>query len=72
MQSIIWQAMWLQNSSSATRSQLIKQPRERTACLCVLKEMMISKVDVDIGDYDVAESSELIDQGGLKTEVREG
>ena len=34
--------------------------------------MMISEVDVDIGDYDVVESSELIDQGGLKTEVREG
>lgn len=38
----------------------------------VLKEMVISRADVDIGDYDAVEWTELIDRGGLthvKTEV---
>ena len=37
-----------------------------------LKEMVISRADVDIGDYDAVEWTELIDRGGLthiKTEV---
>lgn len=31
----------------------------------VLKEMVISRIDVDIGDYDAVEWTELIDRGGL-------
>ena len=31
----------------------------------VLKDMVVSRVDVDIGDYDEVEWTELIDRGGL-------
>lgn len=31
----------------------------------VLKDMVVSRVDVDIGDYDAVEWTELIDHGGL-------
>ena len=40
--------------------------------VCVLKGMVINRIDVDIGDYDTVEWTELIDRGGLthvKTEV---
>ena len=38
----------------------------------VLKDMVVSRIDVDVGDYDAVEWTELIDRGGLthvKTEV---
>ena len=38
----------------------------------VLKDMVVSRIDVDVGDYDSVEWTELIDRGGLthvKTEV---
>ena len=33
--------------------------------MSVLKDMVVSRVDVDVGDYDEVEWTELIDRGGL-------
>ena len=33
--------------------------------VCILKGMVINRIDVDIGDYDTVEWTELIDCGGL-------